>query len=839
MSNYLRSLSVVFSFLFTCAVYAQQNAIIHGTVKDSLGNKLSLATVGVIGTTAGGYTDNNGLYSLTVPAGQKLKIVFTYLGLENDTVTITLKPGENREVNGRLRQGAHSLPDVYVKGQRMQDLNVTRINPRLISSIPTPGGNFEDILKTLPGVASNNELSSTYNVRGGNYDENLVYVNDVEIYRPFLVRSGEQEGLSFINSDMVDDIKFSAGGFDAKYGDKMSSVLDVKYRQPKKFSVSATASLLGASIEMEGINKAKTLSFIGGYRYKSNSYLLSTLDTKGEYKPSFSDFQLLTKYTPKGKFEYEFLGNYSKNLYHVVPTTRETDFGTLNDAKRLTVYFDGQEVDSYETFMGAGTVTFHQNDHIKHKLIVSAFNTYEQEYYDILGQYYLDQLEADLGKANFGNVAFNLGIGSFLNHARNTLDATVAAIEYKGDLVGKKNLLQWGVKGQQEVIHDKINEWNYIDSAGFSIPSGRDSANPEITLNNVVKNKISLTSHRYSGFIQNTWQLKDGEDKITLTTGIRANYWDLNGQAVVSPRASIIYIPRWSKRLSLRASGGFYYQPPFYRELRDLEGNINTDVKAQQSIHYVLGSDFLFLALGREFKLTTEAFYKQLNDLNPYEIDNLRIRYLAANNATGYATGIDFRLNGEFVPGIESWASLSFLKTEQDINNDFYYMRYNAAGDTIIPGYTADQKAVDSSKITPGYIPRPADQRVTFSMFFQDYLPKFPTYKMHLSLVFGTAIPFGPPGPDLYKAVLRTPPYRRVDIGFTKQIVGDNVIHPPHSKFLKKFESLALSLEVFNLLDVSNTVSYIWINDVTTARQYAVPNFLTSRQVNIKLQARF
>jgi hypothetical protein len=333
--------------------------------------------------------------------------------------------------------------------------------------------------------------------------------------------------------------------------------------------------------------------------------------------------------------------------------------------------------------------------------------------------------------------------------------------------------------------------------------------------------------------------LKEGDDKITLAAGVRANYWDLNKQTVISPRASVTYKPRWSKRLDLRAAVGFYYQPPFYRELRDLEGNIHEDVKAQQSIHYVLGSDFLFLGWGRIFKLTSEAYYKQLNDLNPYIVDNLRLRYLAENNAKGYATGIDFRLNGEFVPGIESWASLSFLKTEQDLSNDFYYIRTNEAGDTIVPGYSSDQKAVDSTRVNPGYIARPSDQRVTFSMFFQDYLPKFPTYKMHLALVFGTGLPFGPPTDELYKAIARTPAYRRVDIGFTKEIVGENVKRPPHGKLFHKLTAFAISLEVFNLLDVNNTVSYTWITDVTSARQYAVPNYLTGRQVNVKLQVRF
>ncbi len=840
MSNTLRILLIFLCFLSSCCVlHAQQTATIHGTLKDSTGNALPSATIVIVETSAGTYTDNNGRYSLDVPAGKKIKIVFSYLGFESDSVTTTLKPGEKREINSRLREGAYRLPEAVIKEQRLRDQNMIKLNPKMINNIPTPNGSVEDMLKTLPGVASTNELSSTYSVRGGNYDENLVYVNGIEVYRPFLVRSGQQEGLSFINSDMVEDIKFSAGGFDAIYGDKMSSVLDIKYRTPTKFSASANASLLGGSIEVEDINKAKTLFFLGGFRYKSDSYLLQTLDTKGEYKPSFSDLQFLTSYKPKGKFEFEFFGNYSDNLYTLVPSTRQTDFGTLNNAQRLAVYFQGQEIDSYETFVGAASVTFHQSNRIKHKLIFSGFKTYEEQNYDILGQYFLDQLETDLGKPTFGNVAFNLGVGSFLNHARDNLNATVGSIEYKGEIVSDKSLLQWGVKGQQEIINDKLDEWNYLDSAGFSVPTPRDSANPQLVLNNVIKNSIYLFSHRYQGYVQNTWQVSEGIDKIIITIGVRGNYSDLNDQLLISPRAAITYKPHWSKRLSLRASGGVYSQPPFYNELRDLEGNVHTDVKAQQSIQAVLGSDYLFLAWGREFKLTSEAYYKKINDLNPYIINDLRILYLAENNANGYATGIDFRLNGEFVPGIESWASLSFLKTVENINNYAYYVRKDSLGNTIIPGYSANQIATDSTRVPVGNIPRPTDQRVTFSMFFQDYLPKYPTYKMHLSLIFGTGIPFGPPGPNLYQDVLRTPPYKRVDIGFTKQIVGDDVTKPPHGKLLKKFESISISLDVYNLLDVSNTASYTWITDVTTARQYAVPNYLTARELNLKLQAKF
>jgi hypothetical protein len=834
----MKHILLFLTLLFLSCIASAQNATISGTVKDSLNRPVEGASVAVFGKPIGTSTDESGKYSLSVPANEPLKIIFSFTGLQRDSAQVTLKPNEKREINKKLHERVAELPDVKVEEKSFKTIHMTPINPKLVSVIPTPNQSVEDILKTLPGVASANELSSTYSVRGGNYDENLVYVNDVEVYRPLLVRSGQQEGLSVINPDMVDGINFSAGGFDAAYGDKLSSVLDIKYRKPKKFAGAASGSLLGGSLELEDISRNKRWTAMGGIRYKSNAYLLNTFETQGEYKPNFIDAQILTGYDISKKLNIEFLGNYARNIYKLVPENRETNFGTINDAKRFTVYFEGQEADRYETESGALSATYRPSDKLKLKLITSAYHTDEQENFDILGQYFLDQLEADPGKANFGNVTFNLGIGSFLNHARNRLEAQVYNVEHKGERVGDKTLWQWGLKLQHEEITDKLNEWYYLDSAGFSIPSHRDSLNPEITLNDVVNSRISLSSNRMMGYLQNTWQLTD-TTKLILTTGIRANYWDLNEQLVISPRASVTYKPRFNQHLNFRFATGYYYQPPFYRELRDFKGVIHTDLKAQQSIHLVLGSDYFFLAMGREFKLTTELFYKFLDELIPYKVDNLRLRYLAKNDAVGYARGIDFRLFGEFVPGVESWASLSVLQTQEDLTDDVYYVRRNAEGDTIVPGYTYDQVAVDSSAVHPGYIPRPTDQRVNFGLFFQDFLPKFPTYKMQLSLLFGTALPFGPPGVDRYKDILRSPTYRRVDLGLSKQIIGEDVKRKPHGKFFGKFESIWITLEVFNLLQANNVSSYLWITDVTTARQYGIPNYLTGRQLNLRLNLRF
>jgi len=816
--NLKPALSVAIFFLCLQQNFAQQG-MITGNVRDAANKPLYGVSVAVFGRPFGTTTDEKGNYKLSVPANENLKIYFTFTGMQNDSGMIRLAPDESREINKKLKSRVVEFRDVVIEEQSLKRINITPINPKIVSVIPTPNQSVEDLLKTLPGVSSSNELSSSYSVRGGNYDENLVYINDFEVYRPLLVRSGQQEGLSVINPDMVESISFSAGGFEAKYGDKLSSVLDIQYRKPKKFGGSVTASLLGASLSLESRSKNKKWYWMTGIRQKSNQYLLNTFDTKGEYKPSFTDFQFLTGYEFSEKFSIEAFGNYARNRYNLVPETRETNFGTISDAKRFTVYFEGQEIDRYQAMTGALAATYQPNEKLKLKLISSGYNTQEEENFDILGQYFLDQLENDFGEDDFGDVAFNLGVGSFLNHARNELKANVYSLEHKGELINEKSVWLWGVKFQMEEIDDKLHEWYYNDSAGFSVPTPRDSMNPQLILNDVVISKTTLNSTRISGYIQNIWQISD-TNRLILSSGLRANYWDLNDELVISPRISLTYKPPWKNNMSFRLAGGYYYQPPFYRELRDLDGSVYTDTKAQQSIHVVAGSDYTFLSFGREFRLTTEVYYKILNNLIPYKIDNLRIRYLPSYSSKGYARGLDLRLFGEVVPGVESWASLSFLQTEEDIEGDFYYND-------------------DSAKVEPGYIPRPADQRVNFGIFFQDYLPKFPSYKMQLSLHFGTALPFGPPGKERYNDILRTPTYRRVDIGFSKQVIPEDMPQRKRSGISKHIQSLWIGLEVFNLLQVSNVASYTWITDVSNANRYAVPNYLTGRQLNVRVNLKF
>jgi hypothetical protein len=826
----------VYTLLFIVSVFAMsaQTATVSGIVKDSDGVVISGVEVAVLEDGARHTaTDASGFYSLEIPANKTITVSIFNLSYKQLNKKITAKDGEKISYSPRL--DVKNVIAVEVVHETKRDVEMTTIDPKNIFQIPSPSGNLEDIIKTQMGVSSNNELTSGYSVRGGNFDENLVYVNDIEVYRPFLARSGQQEGLSFANPDMVSNINFSAGGFEAKYGDKMSSVLDITYKKPQKFGGTVSGSLLGGALHLQGVSKNRVLAWSIGSRYKSNSYLLKSLDTKGEYKPRFYDVQAFLTFTLNQKWTIEYLGNISSNQYLVIPANRETTFGTVNNAVKLSIYFDGQELTQYTTFMSGISTTFRPNSRTKLKLITSAYNAQEEEKYTVQGQYYIDQLEADFGKDNFGQVAFNRGVGTFLNNGRNSINATVVNVEHKGTRQIRKNSeLLWGLRYQHESIQDKLSEWRTIDSAGYVSPYSPT----EINLIDVVKTKINLESNRVQGYLQYKFSKRLRDSSIVAVTGgVRANYWDYNKQTVISPRVTLTYKPNWKRDILVKASWGYYYQPPFYREMRGFDGQLNPNIQAQKSIHYLLSFDYNFRAWNRPFKLIIDFYYKDMKDLIPYEIDNTRIRYYAKNNSVGYAEGIDLRINGEFIKGVESWATIGFLKTMENISDDRKVTYFNSTGDTIIKGYTFNNKAVDSSVTYPGYIPRPTDQRVTFGMFFQDYIPKLPNCKMYLNLQFGSGLPFGPPGHDRWKQVFRMPPYRRVDIGFAYQIIKENHHIPKHNPF-HHLKGMFLSLEVFNLLQIDNTVSYTWITDVTN-RQYAVPNYLTKRQLNIKLQVKF
>ncbi|NTV84284.1 MAG: TonB-dependent receptor, partial [Bacteroidales bacterium] len=658
-----------------------------------------------------------------IPSNQEVTVDFSFIGYKSKRFQITLKPGEKKELNVVLMMSFTELKGVEIKDDQVRSYNYVRLDPKEVKLIPTLSGGIEAMLKTLPGVSSTNELSSQYSVRGGNYDENLVYVNGIEIYRPFLIRSGQQEGLSFINSTLVSGIVFSAGGWDAKYGDKMSSVLDITYRKPDSAAASVMLSLLGAQAHVEGVNKSKKLTFLTGARYKTNQYILKGLETEGSYKPNFIDVQGVVTYDLNKKVQLSALGYYSRNSYLLEPESRQTNFGTIQEAYRLTIYFDGQEVDQYRMYLGAFTVDYKPRPELMMKFIFSGFNTRESETFDVRGQYWIGKLENAFGDEEFGNVTEVQGVGTFMDHARNYLDAGVINTEYKGSYLYNKSFLNWGFKYQHENIDDHLSEWELIDSAGFSMPNppvnigGITDPKQPLELEYAVRTSTTLSTNRLMGHVQNTWDLLGEGRDLSVTAGIRFHYWDYNGQFLLSPRASIAYKPLWERDVVFRFATGYYYQPPFYKELRDLEGNLNPDIRAQKSIHFVAGTDINFLAWGRPFKFTTEVYYKYLDDLIPYIVDNVRIRYLAENIAHGYATGIDFKINGEFIKNTESWMSLSFLKTMQDIEDDYYYDYYNESGERIIKGYTLDQTPVDSVRHEPGFIPRPSDQRVSFAVF--------------------------------------------------------------------------------------------------------------------------
>lgn len=830
------SLRFILSALFalTCLFSEAQTAVVKGKISAIEADfPVEDIQISVEGTSiAPQFSDNEGNFSIEVPAESEIILVFSNLSYKTKKKKLTLKDGEVYIINPQL-SFRNEITGVDIVDQK-RTTEIIKLDP---TQAQLPGASM-DIMRLLPsmglGVSMTNELSAGYSVRGGNFDENLVYVNDIEVYRPFLVRSGQQEGLSFPNPDMVSSMEFSAGGFEAKYGDKLSSVLDITYRRPRKFSSTVSGSLLGASAHTEGISENKLFSYQIGARYKTNQYLLKSIDTKGDYRPRFYDVQTLFNFAISPKWNVELLGNLSGNKYLVVPQTRETTFGTFNQALQFKVYFDGQEVSNFNTYFGAISTTFKPKDSLQLKLIASVFHTLENETFTIQGQYYINELETDLGSSNFGNVAFNRGIGTFINNGRNYLDAWVLNTEHKGKYTMKKGELVWGARFQHEIINDQLSEWNYVDSAGYSIPQ----ASPTIVeLRDVIKTKINLESNRVMGYTQYSFskQLKD-TSFFTLTAGIRSNYWTLNGDNVISPRVTLAYKPNWVANWVFKASAGYYYQPPFYREMRDFDGNINKDLKAQQSIHYVLSGDLNYKMWGRPFKFITAAYFKQLDNLVPYEIDNVRIRYYAKNNSRGFATGMDFRLNGEFVKGIESWVSMSVMTIQEDIKDDFYYSYRDSLGKPWYKGYS-NLPVHDSTIHYPGFIPRPTDQRVTFNLFFQDYLPKLPDCKMHLNLIYGTGLTFGPPSHDKYKDTLRMPAYRRVDIGFSYQLLKENRKKKEKSTF-RWMKSAWISLEVLNLLAVNNTVSYTWVKDVTN-RQYAIPNYLTNRQLNLKLQLKF
>ena len=824
-------LSLIISFASACAV--GQTATISGAVKDDEGKGITSATVGVPGTSFATTTDENGRFSFEVPSGRSLTIVVRHVSFDSYSTEVRLQPGEQFSLNPSLSSNTINIGDVNITEERNRERPMRKIEVADVRLNPSVTGSVEALLPSRAlGVSTNNELSSQYSVRGGNFDENMIYVNGILVYRPFLVRSGQQEGLSFINGDLVDDIHFSSGGFEAKYADKMSSVLDITYKKPQKLAGSVSAGLLGANAHFENASDNGRFTQIHGFRYFSNQYLLASSEVQGDYRPYFIDYQTYLTYAVNTEWEFSILGNFSQNKYQFRPENRQSSFGTISSSIGVNTFFDGQEVDDYQTGFGAFTTTWTPRHDLKVSWITSAFLTQERETFDIEAAYRLSELETDLSKESFGDEVFIIGTGSYLDHARNELRALVASTEIQGEFRPDKHTWLWGIRYQRDDIDDELREWSMVDSVGFSVPYNGEQVN----LFETIRSTNRIATNRVLAYLQRDWYFDLGEHQLFLSTGIRGHYWDLNGQTTVSPRVLAAFDPDWDRDWVFRASWGFYHQPAFYREMRDLHGNVNPAIRAQKSIHYVLGVDHNFKILDRPFKFVGEAYYKQLDDIIPYEIENVRIRYYAENNAVGFARGIDLKLNGNFVKGIESWASLSVMQTEEDIIGDQYYLYTAEFDDTTVTSTIRYPQTVDSQVVYPGYIPRPTDQRVNFALTFQDYLPKYEFIRMHLSILFGTGLPTGPPSYTRFKDVFRMPPYRRVDIGFGARLKEEG--KESRVPMFNAIESAWFSLEVFNLLAVNNTISYLWIKDARNV-EYGVPNYLTGRRVNAKLVVKF
>lgn len=800
----MKQLFILFYFLFIPVTAFAQTFKVSGVVTDLDGKPIEFATVHVKNTTTGIMTDLKGKYSINVIPQDSTTLVFSCLGYHK-TQRILPQLTSNITLNVVMRESTMELEEFTVVATRREASRTEFLDVEKIKLLPDPsGGSIESLIVTFAGVSSTSELSSQYNVRGGNYDENIVYVNGIAIYRPLLIRSGEQEGLSFINPNLTSNVKFSAGGYDAKYGDKMSSVLDIQYKKPKEFEAAASASLMGGSLYVG--SSGKKYSQITGLRYKTNQSLLGTMQTKGEYNPKFFDAQTYLTYNFTPDWEVSFLGNFSQNNYEFTPSTRETSFGTLANTQNFKVYFDGWEKDRFRTLFGAFVLKGNLSESTTAGLQVSSFVSDEVEAYDISGEYWLSELNVDpeTGESSTGNL---LGVGAYHEHARNRLNATVSSISaFANHSIGSHNI-QWGLQANIEKIKDRIVEWEMRDSAGYSLPYNGETVN--VISNLYSSNK--LNSSRYSAYLQDTYKFKAKNGIFTLTAGLRGSYWTFNKEFIFSPRAAISYMLN-DQNLMLRFASGMYYQSPFYKEFQkavvDEYGNslieLNKNIKSQKSIHFVLGGDYYFRLLDRPFKFTSEVYYKILSDLVPYTVDNVKIRYYGENLTNGYATGLDMKLFGEFVPGTDSWLSFSLMKAEHTLNGV--------------------------------KVPIPTDQRYNISLYFQDYFPKYERLKMNLVAIWSQGLPVSAPGLGYDKGFFRAPNYRRIDMGFSWQAFSRDSRLRYKNSFWGSFKNIWLGLDVFNLLNIHNVNSYYWVTDAHQ-QQYAVPNYLTLRQLNVRVLA--
>ncbi|MCI7475225.1 MAG: TonB-dependent receptor [Prevotella sp.] len=781
--------------LCACASASAQSFTLTGKVIDENNDPVEFASVSCAKQGKMTMTALNGTYSLQLQSADSVEIRFSMIGYKTK-VRVLRRPRGKQTMQVVLHSSDNALSEVTITGKRIETGQTQELSKEHIKNMPSTTGNaVEEMIQSQAGVSTHSELSSQYNVRGGSFDENSVYINNVEIFRPFLVRSGQQEGISVINPDMVEKIGFSTGGYEARYGDKMSSALNIEYRRPKRFEASATASMLGASTFV-GMS-SKKFSWSNGLRYKTTKYLLGSMDTKGEYQPTFIDYQTYLTYSPNKRWDIKFLGNISDNHYNFTPEDRETNFGTMENVKAFKVYFDGQEKDVFRTFFGSLGITRKFGENTSLSLIASAFNTREQEKYDIQGQYWLTQTET----------SENLGVGTYFQHTRNYLKAHVESAKLLFMTKQKKHDIEAAFTYKWEHINENSVEYEMRDSSKYSIPhTGKD-----LYMIYSMRAKNTLTANRIEAYAQDTYRFTGsaGKTLYTLNYGVRLAYWSFTKETILSPRLSLGIIPAFNDNITMRFATGLYYQAPFFKEIRDTTtvngityASLNRKAKSQRSIHFIAGFDYRFKMNNRPFKFTAEGYYKALGNLVPYSVNNVKVVYYGDNMCSGHAAGLDLKLFGEFVPGTDSWVSLSLMNTSMKLNGKS--------------------------------IPLPTDQRYAVNMFFTDYFPGTTRWKMSLKLALADGLPFSAPHRELESNVFRAPAYKRADIGLNYRIIDNNDRHNKRNPI----RNLWVGAECLNLLGINNVNSYYWITDVTD-QQYAVPNYLTGRQINVKVSVDF
>ena len=848
----LQRLSIFFIlFIAFSQVKGQDMAYINGAIGDSSGKPIELVNVVVKeDQTFATTTDAKGRYELKVPANKKITIVFSYLNKVLYSKPIELKKNEEAQISFQIDAPVTVLKDVVFTDEtnRTQDISSIKINEVML---PDVGGGIEAYLAAQAlGFSKSNELSSNYSVRGGSFDENLVYVNDFEIYRPYLMRSGQQEGLSFANPDLVSNIKFSSGGFQSQYGDKLSSVMDVTYKRPGTWGGSVSASLLGVSAHVEGCSKdPKRFTFLLGFRQKDSQYLLNSLDTKGQYSPNFLDLQLFMTLMINDKWSMEIIDNYSRNQFVFLPTTQTTTFGSVNMVKQLNILFDGQEIDNYQSITNGISFIYKPKDNLRIKFMASQYDDQEKENYNLIANYSIGDVQTDPSQSNYGQVTNYDGVGALHNWARNTLYIDVYTLATRGSWFVKHHDVKWGVDYKHEMITSKVSQWDMLDSAGYSLPyngAGQKSFYGDSTpANNFslvntdqsLYSVFNLNSNRISAFLQDTWRFGDSS-RYSFNYGVRFQYWDVNKEPFVTPRVQLSAKPNLRKDIVLTLSGGLYYQPPFYREMQEPNGTVNTNLKAQKSAQVVAGFNYAFKAWNRPFSFVMEAYYKYLWDVVSFDYDNTLIQYSGLNNAKGYAAGLDMRLNGELAKGTESWVSLSLLNTQNVIQGTQQTQYLDAHGNPVTYINSITQPTItDTIKRSVGYQPRATDQLVTVNVFFSDHLPRWPFIKLNMLLAFGSGVPVKSPNATYYTNDERLPFYKRVDMGFAGQL-WDPKWAKKKTPASRAFKSVWLSLDVLNIFGIENVVSYLWIKDFYN-NQYAVPNNLSGRRVNLKVVFNF